>query len=145
MDTLKIGHIIRTPQSRDAIHMAIIPIEAGEDIRPGHHVGIKDGKATTDKSVKRIGIVDPFLGFGVLEGQVFWLFIYPGGIGSLKHHWTHPELDKVTETVFTPEVVEYEAAEEDETDDDDDPFNCCGDDEDEDEDDEDGCRGMGCR
>ncbi len=100
MDTLKIGNIINEPQNRDAVHMAICPVEAGEDIRPGHHIGLKDGKATTDKGAKRIGIADPFLTFGIMKGQKFWLFLYPGSITSLRHDWTHPEIP-VLETVKT--------------------------------------------
>ncbi len=95
MDTLKIGNIITEPQNRDAVHMAIVPVEAGEDIRPGLHVGLKDGKASTDRSAKRIGIVDPFLGFGVMKGQKFWLFLYPGSITSLRHDWTHPDFANI--------------------------------------------------
>lgn len=59
MDTLRIGKIIHHPQHRDAIHMAIAPMVAEEQLSPGQHVGIKDGKATM--CAKHIGIVDPFL------------------------------------------------------------------------------------
>lgn len=99
MDTLHIGRIITEPQNRDAVHMAIAPIEAGEDIRPGHHVGLKDGKATTERSAQRIGIVDPFLQFGVKKGQKFWLFLYPGSITSLRHDWTHPSFGNIEGTM----------------------------------------------
>ncbi len=97
-DTLRIGSIIVTPQNRDAVHMAIIPMIAGKRLYPSSHVGTIDGKHAfeyddRDLSVKSIGIVDPFLKDCVEKGQEFWLFLYPGSITSLRHDWTHPDLD----------------------------------------------------
>lgn len=99
MDTLKIGQIIKEPQSRDAVHMAIVPVKAGQLLSPGNHVGLIDGYAvplhtslgTKRRSLKLIGVVDPFLTNVVGKGDKFWLFLYPGSITSLRHAWTHPE------------------------------------------------------
>lgn len=91
-DKLKLGHIITSDQHRDAIHVAVVPIEAETILYPGNHVGVLDGKA--GKSHKHIGVVDPFLKDIVQEGERFWLFLYPGSITSLRHEWLHPAFDK---------------------------------------------------
>lgn len=89
---LGIGSIITTPQERDAIHVAIVPVVARDKVFPSQHVGLVDGQATALLS-DRIGIVDPFLGTPVQPGETFWLFLYPGSITSLRHVWTHPAMD----------------------------------------------------
>src|SRR5690348_4912807 len=75
---------------RDAIHLAVEPIEAGEQLYPGQHIGIVDGKAST-KAKKKLGIVDPFIDGFVPKGQKFWLIVYPRQITSLRHVWEHPD------------------------------------------------------
>jgi hypothetical protein len=74
---------------RDAIHIAIAPVTAAGELRPGQHVGpLPDGRfGVADKP---IGIVDPFLPGPVRDGQPFWLCLYPYTITSLRHVWTHP-------------------------------------------------------
>lgn len=37
---LGIGQIIATEQFRDAIHVAVAPVVAGEQLHPGDHVGL---------------------------------------------------------------------------------------------------------
>jgi hypothetical protein len=101
MDKLKIGQLINEPQERDAIHVATIPVVAGHKMYPGEHVGISGGVASTSQNrCKLIGVVDPFLPNKPLkEGDKFWLFLYPGSITSLRHHWTHPEIEKMDKEV----------------------------------------------
>jgi hypothetical protein len=92
-----LGTIIGANERRDAIHLAVIPVEAGEHLPYAARVGLRDGKAFiagydssgTDTS---LGIVDPFLRTDVKPGQHFWLVIYPRVITSLRHVWTHPQL-----------------------------------------------------
>jgi hypothetical protein len=74
---------------RDAIHIAIAPVIASGELRPGQHVGpLPDQRfGVVDKP---IGIVDPFLLEPVKDGQPFWLCLYPYTITSLRHVWTHP-------------------------------------------------------
>ena len=92
-----LGTIIDETQKRDAIHLAVIPAMAGEKLYPGQNVGLKDGKATVNPD-KLIGIVDPFLTSVVHPRERFWLIIYPRVITSLRHVWTHPDLqDEVKE------------------------------------------------
>lgn len=93
-DTLKLGQIIETPQERDAIHIAIAPVIAGEGLYPNDNIGFAKGSSEIvvrkDKNNGAIGIVDPFLTENVKAGQKFWMFLYPNTITSLRHDWTHP-------------------------------------------------------
>ena len=86
----RIGKIIRTKAERDAIHVAVAPAVANEQLEPGTHVGLaKNGKATKYGIMGNVGIVDPFLAEIVQKGDRFYIFLYPGSITSLRHEWTH--------------------------------------------------------
>lgn len=85
-----LGTIIDDAQKRDAIHIAVLPVIAGERLHAGQDVGIgPDGGAFT--TAKHTGIVDPFLKVAVQPGQRFWLLLYPRMVTSLRHVWSHPE------------------------------------------------------
>jgi hypothetical protein len=92
-ENLKLGQIITGEQYRDAIHIAVAPVEALEDLLPGQHVGVtgKENPVAARQS-PHVGIVDPFLRAAVKRGQKFWLYLYPGSITSLRHEWTHPSI-----------------------------------------------------
>ena len=95
LDTL--GSFITPMESRDAIHLAVEPIEAGQTMVPGGHVNINDeGKAVRADLGKGVGIVDPFLTEGVQKGQWFWLVVYPRTITALHHVWEHPAFPAVS-------------------------------------------------
>lgn len=87
-----LGTIITDKEKRDAIHIAVLPAVAGEDLLPGTDVGILDGVAIADeRTVKLTGIVDPFLKVArVSKGQRFWMLLYPRMVTSLRHVWSHP-------------------------------------------------------
>lgn len=85
-----LGTIIDETAGRDAIHLAVEPVIAGEDLYAGENIGIRDGKAYSVVS-KHLGIVDPFLKEKVKEGEMFWLVVYPRQITSLRHVWSHPD------------------------------------------------------
>ena len=108
-DTTKlIGHLADGDYSRDAIHVAVIPVEAAQGLVPGQHISLRNGKASADGS--HIGIVDPFLRSPVEAGQKFWLCLYPGTITSLNHVWTHPAFADVPQD--PNEFISYKAASE---------------------------------
>lgn len=88
-----LGTIIGNSEGRDAIHLAVEPVEAGERLKRGEHVYLRDGKAygnTGATGLNLLGIVDPFIDDAVQKGQRFWLVVYPRQITSLRHVWTHP-------------------------------------------------------
>lgn len=87
-DALETLGTIITSGGRDAIHLAVEPVVAGQYLRPGDHVTLIDGKAIL--SGKGLGIVDPFLERAVAPGEMFWLVVYPRQITSLRHVWEHP-------------------------------------------------------
>lgn len=90
-EALGIGKIITTPQTRDAIHVAVVPVFAAEKLFPGNHVGISGPLMHAGRAFGApVGIVDPYLTLPVEQGQEFWLFLYPGSVTSLRHVWTHP-------------------------------------------------------
>lgn len=77
---------------RDSIHVPIMQVVAGELLKPGEHIGLRDGKAyKTD--VKLLGNVDPVRTTCAIAGSRFWMWVYPGSIDSLTHTWTHQFID----------------------------------------------------
>lgn len=85
------GKILEKDMSRDAVHIAVVPVLANEQMHPGEHIGLlPNGYASTHPSVNKIGIVDPYLRDMVRQDQRFFMMLYPGSITSLKHQWTHP-------------------------------------------------------
>lgn len=95
-----LGTILDETAARDAIHLAVEPIVAGEYLHRGQHVAIDEsGKAVPAETrradglprLKGVGIVDPFLNaLQVQPGDRFWLIVYPRTITSLRHVWSHP-------------------------------------------------------
>lgn len=91
-ESLGLGKIITTKQYRDAVHIAVAPVTAGERLHPGEPIGFVERDTTVVLGVPdcdSIGIVDPFLKDAVEKGQQFWMYLYPGSITSLRHEWTH--------------------------------------------------------
>src|SRR5271165_1998507 len=86
----QLGKLITTEQERDAIHIAVCPVTAGKDLKPGEHIGLIGDDFVVGPSVNNIGVVDPFLTEDVKVGQCFYMFLYPGTITGLRHEWTHP-------------------------------------------------------
>lgn len=100
-----LGTLITAKEMRDAIHLAVEPVVAGQKLLPGEDVGIVYGKAYIVADHLELGIVDPFLKGPVYEGQRFWLIVYPRTISTLRHVWTHPSFK---DPVAQPIVVEDE-------------------------------------
>jgi len=85
-----LGKLITDQQQRDAIHIAVAPVIAGETLYPGTRVALDaDGRAVAvDENA--IGIIDPFLTGRVRTGQTVWLFLMPGSVTVIRHEWIHP-------------------------------------------------------
>lgn len=101
-----LGTIIGDGEARDAIHLAVEPVIAGERLRPGEHVLLKNGKAFGAELDLGLGIVDPFLGVSVEAGARFWLVVYPRRITSLRHVWEHPDFDAVSDVQQGGKVID---------------------------------------
>lgn len=90
METVKLGSLVGPDAKRDAVHVAVFPVQAGERLRPGDEVELFDGKAFRLDRLNLAGIVDPFLQETVHKDEWFYLCIKPGTVTSLRHAWTHP-------------------------------------------------------
>lgn len=86
-----LGTVLTTPQKRDAIHLAVIPVIADELLSPSDPISQVNGKAFRDK--EGLGIVDPFVSRNIAKGEHFWMIIKPRLITSLRHVWEHPAFD----------------------------------------------------
>lgn len=92
MSDVVLGKLIETPQIRDAIHVAVVPMKASEMLRPGQRVGIiADG--ISGPATDAVGIVDPYLTDVVPKGAMFWLCLLPNTVSGMRHHWSHPLFD----------------------------------------------------
>lgn len=89
-----LGTLIDDSAKRDAIHLAVEPVCAGETLYPGQQIGITKGLAYSSAS-KKLGIVDPFLTAPVFPGSKFWLIVFPRQITSLRHVWDHPDFEHI--------------------------------------------------
>src|SRR4051812_22292017 len=85
-----LGMIIDGKQRRDAIHLAVEPVVAGERLQPGARITVVGGVAHSADDEEALGIVDPFLINPGRKGQRVWFVMLPRMVHSLRHVWTHP-------------------------------------------------------
>lgn len=97
MNQPEVGKLITDKDAkRDAIHVAIAPVVAGQELRAAMHVYLKNGIALAhsyglSRQSDTIGIVDPYIGKEDLKsGDRFYLFLYPETVSSVRHDWIHP-------------------------------------------------------
>lgn len=105
--TTTLGTLPTNETQRDAIHVAIIPMEAAEKLYPGQDVGITSSGRASAKSTSLVGIVDPFLKQPIYEGGKFYLVLYPNTVTGMRHEWSHPAFDGPFETA-NPQKQEAE-------------------------------------
>lgn len=102
MTDLKLGTLLKTNEEyeRDAVHIAIAPVIAGENLKAAEHVGFTDRERTAvGKTDKPIGVIDPFLTAAVKKGQKCYMFLYPNTITSLRHAWSHPQFGDMADSI----------------------------------------------
>lgn len=106
MNNVELGQLITTPQQRDAVHVAVIPLIAGESLQRGECFRLKHrtnnvalrGEYNNPSEV--LGVVDPFLTeYYVEKNQEFWGLLYPNTVTGMRHHWKHPRFDNTEITV----------------------------------------------
>jgi hypothetical protein len=105
MDTLNLigSKELDATTQRDAIHIAVAPLVAGQYLWHGKvRISELDGRAyrAEDDDLTAVGVVDPFITDAVAEGDRFFVFLFPNTITDIKHTWTHP--------AFMPRVEEDE-------------------------------------
>lgn len=98
-----LGSTIGSSEKRDAIHLAVEPVIARHDLKPGQDVGLFPGGAAGQSS-NPVGIVDPFLKHGPRKGERFWLIVYPRQITSLRHVWSHPAFVELVDESRDPQL-----------------------------------------
>lgn len=96
LETLGMVHFKK--EKRDAIHLAVMPVEASQRLVPGQPIGVVEGIAYPAGKTLRLGtvvpyhgIVDPFLMTNVKQGERFWFVMKPREVRSLRHVWEHPD------------------------------------------------------
>jgi uncharacterized protein (TIGR02996 family) len=75
-EVTKLGEAPPQGAGRDAVHVAVIPMIALQDLTPGQRL--------------RGGVADPFRQGVIAKGDRYWLCLYPGTVTSLRHVWTAP-------------------------------------------------------
>lgn len=94
--TPNIGQLLAGGEARDAIHIAVAPVEAVEALQPGDCITLVEDPGNTGhmlvkKAIHGLGIADPFLSRTIDPGDRFYMFLHPGSISSLRHEWSHPK------------------------------------------------------
>lgn len=111
MSDTKLGQLLDSTATRDAIHIAIAPVIAAHSLVPGAHVGLNE-KGEALYTASPIGIVDPFLAAMVKAGERFYLCLYQQTVTDLRHHWQHPAFN-VSAQRPTPPVAALAADDDD--------------------------------
>lgn len=100
MSEPRLGMIISDSEAtRDAIHVAILPVSVAHKTWPGNHVGMDSLGRASEEATPKIGIIDPFMTGAIYPGVQCWVLMYPGTAFNLKHTWEHALL---TDPKYTP-------------------------------------------
>ncbi len=100
---MKLGKIPEENDKRDAVHVAIAPVIAGEILYPGQKVYFSEsGIVMGSRDHVPVGVVDTFRITKILKGERLWLMLFPETITSLRHDWTHPAFKEETELKIRP-------------------------------------------
>lgn len=105
-----LGKLAKEGAVRDAVHVPIYPLEAGEKLSAKDDIVIgKDGRAyLCAVGDQATGIADPFLKVRsaiINEGDWFYICLYPNTVTGMVHHWAHPDFDNKTPDVpVHPEI-----------------------------------------
>lgn len=92
----KLGILPKGDEGRDAVHVAIIPVQASEDLSAGFVRLDANGKAMRCDYKNAIGVADPFMQHPAKKDSWFWLCLFPKTIKGLRHVWEHPAFPRET-------------------------------------------------
>lgn len=98
MNDIKLGELIEGADARrDALHVAVAPVKAGENLAPGDKVQFDPSSSEVQLAQPGkpfVGVIDPFLTTIVEKGRWCWLFVHPDGVRRpMRHEWSHPAFD----------------------------------------------------
>lgn len=95
MSDTKLGSVPNRVGERDAVHVAVVAMEASEQLRPGQYVNFMGDSqyptAIPCTSKDAVGIVDPFSTQMMEAGHAVWVCLFPGSVTGMKHYWLHPK------------------------------------------------------
>ena len=107
---VKLGEFIHGDASRDAVHVAVLPVIADGSYKPGTPVGFSPGSSEEVRGagVMLVGIIDPFLKRSVKSGERCWMFLFPNTVTGMRHCWSHPDVpDETPVAVCRTDGVPY--------------------------------------
>lgn len=116
MSDLNLNELPGTDAVRDAIHVAVIPLIAGEDLyesRVQLKIGTKNValRVKDDYGGESIGVVNPWhpvadgdCGAVVRKGETFYCLLNPGTVTGMRHHFVHPAFDDESVVVDDSEL-----------------------------------------
>jgi hypothetical protein len=93
MQSVNLGEIPNEKGIRDALHIAVISLPAGEFLEPGDWVRIYNGMVVGCDKDESIGVVDPFRRY-VSKNELVWVCLNPNTVTSVHHYWEHPEFSE---------------------------------------------------
>ena len=114
---INLSEVNPTPRPRDAIHVAVVQVIAGDpDLTPGQRVvilGTKGGLPVVyawgpHSRVPSDGVVSPFIYMDrfIKKGDVFWMIMNPSSVTDLRHAWSHaavPEDIDISPNIYDDE------------------------------------------
>lgn len=89
---------------KDAVHVPIVSVRAGQYLIPGLPCSLDGrGEAQLNK-INPIGIIDPFRQSDIEKGQLCWLLLYPHIVIDVKHTWKMAEEQEFEEDTADDDV-----------------------------------------
>ena len=82
-----LGSLSSHSDGRDAIQLAVFPVQAGTTLYPGQAIFLYEKLAFPQTVQNNQIIVDPFLPHSIARGDFFWACLRPGAVASLRHIW----------------------------------------------------------
>lgn len=96
-----LGRLIQGAASKDAVHIAVAPVQSRKPLERGQLVKFDYGDPSpydddgyyvvpADKRSEALGYVDIYLEKDPEAEERFYVMLFPGTVLSMKHVWTHP-------------------------------------------------------
>lgn len=110
MSDIDLSKLAPEGSQRDAIHVAVVPLIAGENLHRSDDIKLsfcKNKAYRCERECKEaIGIVSPFLeDYTVKAGDRFWAMLYQNTVTGMRHHWSHPSFDTPAANVVSSSEV----------------------------------------